>query len=67
MITIQLNGEAYQLQDTATVASLIESLTLDQDKIAVECNRDIVPRSQFDVQALAEGDRVEIITFVGGG
>jgi thiamine biosynthesis protein ThiS len=62
-----INGEARDLQAAATVAALVEALGLDRRKLAVERNREIVPRSAYAVTPLAEGDRIEIVAFVGGG
>jgi len=50
-----------------TVASLVEKLGLDARKVAIERNLEIVPRSTYASVALAEGDRLEIVNFVGGG
>lgn len=63
---IQLNGEAREV-DAATVAALVEALGLDLRKVAVERNLEIVPRSLCLATALAEGDRIEVVQFVGGG
>ncbi len=50
-----------------SLASLVERLGLDTRKIAVECNLEIVPRSAYAATMLSEGDRLEIVNFVGGG
>ncbi|HEX5007344.1 MAG TPA: sulfur carrier protein ThiS [Hyphomonadaceae bacterium] len=62
-----LNGEATTAPDSVTVASFLEGLGLPQKGVAVERNREIVPRSTFGSTILAEGDRIEIVQFVGGG
>lgn len=67
MITIKLNGEFRQLKNSITVASLIDELGLTGKRIAFERNGDIVPRSQFTIQNLQDGDAVEIVVAVGGG
>ena len=61
-----ING---QQQDSAagTLAQLIEQLGMKQDRVAVELNRNIVPRGQWPETRLAEGDNLEIVHFVGGG
>jgi thiamine biosynthesis protein ThiS len=64
---IHLNGEDHRLSDVATVADLVAQLGLDQRKVAVERNLEIVPRSLFAATLIAEGDRLEIVTFIGGG
>jgi sulfur carrier protein len=64
---IQLNGEAFELPDGATVAGLIDRLELAGRRVAVELNLDIVPRSQHATTALREGDQVEVVHAIGGG
>lgn len=63
---ITLNGEPHQTQ-AATIAALVESLSLDIAKVAVERNRVLVPRSLHGETALEDGDRIEVVQFVGGG
>ena len=65
-IQITLNGEARQVRE-GSIADLVASLGLDVKKVAVERNREIVPRSTLAEVALAEGDALEIVHFVGGG
>ena len=62
-----VNDEPRTLPDGATVADLVASLTLGPRRIAVEVNVQIVPRATYAQTVLHEGDRVEIIHFVGGG
>ncbi|MBD3745054.1 MAG: sulfur carrier protein ThiS [Sphingopyxis terrae] len=66
MISIILNGDARQVR-AGNIADLVASLGLDVKKVAVERNREIVPRSTLADVALAEGDALEIVHFVGGG
>lgn len=66
-ITIQLNGEPRTLDAGTTIAGLAESIGLDPTKVAVERNREIVPRSTLADVVLADGDELEIVHFVGGG
>ena len=63
---ITLNGEERRI-GAGDVAALVAELGLDSRKVAVECNLEIVPRSLYGDTALADGDRVEIVTFIGGG
>jgi thiamine biosynthesis protein ThiS len=63
---IQVNGEDRQIAAT-TVQGLVEELGFDIRKVAVERNLAIVPRSLHAETALAEGDRIELVQFVGGG
>lgn len=62
-----LNGEERDLTDVVTIADLVASLGLDARKVAVERNLEIAPRSTYADTALADGDRIEIVTFIGGG
>ena len=64
---ITLNGETRSFQDVANVAGLVAALGLDARKVAVERNLEIVPRSAYGKTPLADGDRIEIVAFVGGG
>lgn len=63
---IQVNGEVRETT-AATILALVEELGLDIRKVAVERNLEIVPRSLHGETALAEGDRIEVVQFVGGG
>lgn len=64
---IQINGEARDFPDSLSLAALIEQLGTKGDRVAVELNREIVPRSQWPQTSLRDGDRLEIVHFVGGG
>ena len=64
---IIVNGEAREVAEGASVATLIEELGLSGRRLAVELNLEIVPRSAYAVQPLAAGDRVEIVHAIGGG
>ena len=66
-MTIFLNGEAQELPEGATVAHLLEKLELAGQRLAVEVNEDVIPRSEHTVLKLGDGDRVEIVRAVGGG
>ena len=65
-ISVTVNGEVRQVPAGSTVASLIVLLGLT-GKVAVERNLDVVPRAEHGTTVLASGDRLEIVTFVGGG
>ncbi|WP_346017085.1 sulfur carrier protein ThiS [Pseudenhygromyxa sp. WMMC2535] len=67
MPTIVLNGEPRTTRDGQTVAELLAELDLDPRQVAVERNRDIVPRAEHGKTVLSEGDALEVVTFVGGG
>ena len=64
---ITVNGEEREIGAGATVAALLEALELKPERLAIELNRRIVRRADWGRTALAEGDRVEIVHFVGGG
>ena len=64
---LTINGEERELAAAPTIAALLAELGLDRRKLAVERNLEIVPRSLFGATVLAEGDRIEIVAFVGGG
>ena len=61
-----VNGEAREV-GASTVSALVQSLGLDVRKVAVERNQEIVPRSQYAVVLLHDGDALEIVHFIGGG
>lgn len=67
MLQLTVNGENRSMPASATVADLVTELKLDGRKIAVERNLEIVPRSLYAETALENGDRIEIVAFVGGG
>lgn len=63
---IQVNGEFREVE-AATILALIEELGLDIRKVAVERNLEIVPKSLHASTAIMDGDRIEVVQFVGGG
>jgi len=62
-----INGEEKQIADGLTVAALLRELALPAERVAIERNRDILPRSQWPATAVRPGDSFEIVTLVGGG
>jgi sulfur carrier protein len=66
-ITIQLNGDPYVIEGDARLTSLIEALKMKPSRIAVELNREVVPKADYGNVTLREGDELELINFVGGG
>ena len=64
---VTVNGEPHQLPDHLTVRGLIEHLGLTEGPVAVEKNREVVPRAEHESTPLGEGDVLEIVHFVGGG
>jgi thiamine biosynthesis protein ThiS len=67
LINIHVNGEARQVPEDLTLASLVDWLKMPADRVAVECNLEIVPRNQWSETTIREGDRLEVVHFVGGG
>ena len=63
---IQVNGEPRDVA-AATILALVEDLGLDARKVAVERNLSIVPKSLHATTPIADGDRIEVVQFVGGG
>lgn len=66
-IALTVNGDSLRVEAGLTVAGLIAKLELDTRKVAVERNLEIVPRSTYEAVRLEEGDRLEIVHFIGGG
>lgn len=64
---IVVNGEAREIEPSLTVAELLERLGLEPRRVAIEVNEKLVRRAEYDQTRLHEGDRVEIVTLVGGG
>ncbi len=62
-----MNGEARDVAEGTTVRALLEALSLGDTLVAVERNRMIVPKAEHATCALADGDTLEIVHFVGGG
>ena len=66
-MNLTVNGEARAFEGLSHVAALVAALGLDGRKVAVERNLEIVPRSAYGKTPLADGDRIEIVHFIGGG
>ncbi len=64
---VRLNGDALELPEATTILQLLERLKVRRDVVAVEVNREIVPRARHGDRPLQEGDAIEVVTFVGGG
>ena len=64
---IRLNGVEREVSDGTTVADLVAELALRTVQVAVERNHELVPREQHTATVLLDGDRVEVVTLVGGG
>jgi sulfur carrier protein len=66
-IKIELNGEPHEIAGDARLLALIERLKLPRARVAVEINRAVIPKAEWDRTILRPGDLVEIVNFVGGG
>ncbi len=66
-MNLTINGEPRQFSSNLTVAALLAELGLKSDRVAVELNRDLLPRDRWDTTPLNDGDKLEIVHFVGGG
>jgi thiamine biosynthesis protein ThiS len=66
-LTLRINGEQHSVPAPITVDALLSHLAVDDRQVAVERNRSIVPKAEFATTELAQGDELEIVTFVGGG
>lgn len=64
---LTINGEVRELSDCSTVKQLLESLQITATRVAVEVNLEIVPRATYGERTLQDGDKIEIVHFVGGG
>ena len=64
---ITLNGEKITLETGSNIVNLIDKLDLDVDKLAIERNLEIVPKSKFAMTIIEEGDKLELVHFIGGG
>ncbi len=66
-MTIIVNGEEHTYHEPLTVTNLLHTLNLRTEQVAVEVNLTILDRSNFPTWILQEGDKVEILSFIGGG
>ncbi len=66
-IHIWVNGKEHKFAQQLTITQLLAELCINPNIIAIECNCEIVPKSQYDRLRIQEGDKIEIIGFVGGG
>jgi thiamine biosynthesis protein ThiS len=66
-LRIRLNGEAKEIEEGTTLPALVESLSLAPERIAIEVNGEVVRRAEWPRVTLKEGDRIEVVHFVGGG
>jgi thiamine biosynthesis protein ThiS len=67
MMKLNVNGQERTVQPGATMETLLEQMELSPRRVAVERNRELLPRKLYDQTELADGDEIEIVTLVGGG
>ena len=66
-VTIQLNGDPFELAGPITVSALLDRLGIDPRRVAVELNLTVLKRGAFEATTIQAGDSMEIVNFVGGG
>ncbi len=66
-LSILVNGQTKQVRAGHTVAALVREMALEGRRVAIEINEEIVPRSRYGEHQLEAGDRVEVVTAIGGG
>ena len=66
-MTLTINGEPRGFENLSSLAELIDTLGIKGDRVAVELNRNLVSRAEWPTTAVRDGDRLEIVHFVGGG
>jgi len=64
---IVLNGDPVETIDGCSVETLLQQLGTSRERVAIELNADIVPKAGYEKQLLSDGDKIEIVHFVGGG
>ncbi len=67
MITIEFNGQSKEIDNQSTVELLLRLANVESRFCAVEVNLEIVPREQYPSKKLVQGDKIEVVTLVGGG
>jgi len=66
-VRLHVNGRPVELPEPATVTTLLRHLNTEDSRVAIERNCEVVPRREWAECRLSDGDRIEIVTFVGGG
>jgi len=66
-LRVQINGEVREITDELKLSELVKELSLAPERVAIELNQKVVRRTHWPETMLAEGDRIEIVHFVGGG
>jgi len=66
-MTIFINGEARELDDGLTVAGMLDALELPKQRVAIELNRQVIRKQEWESIKVSDNDRIEVVHFVGGG
>jgi len=66
-MTIFINGEARELEGVETLSNLLDTLGLPKQRIAIEVNRKVIRKQEWDTAVIADQDKIEVVHFVGGG
>jgi thiamine biosynthesis protein ThiS len=66
-VKVILNGAEREFDRDSTIAQLVDEITKDRSRVAVERNRMIVPRAEWEHSIVSDGDEIEVVTLVGGG
>ena len=66
-MTIFINGEARELDGVSTLAGLLDSLDLPKQRVAIELNKEVIRKQDWESTSVADNDKVEVVHFVGGG
>lgn len=64
---IQLNGESFVLEEDININDFLKKLTIDKNKVAIELNKNVVPKNSYSNTVITNKDVIEIVTFIGGG
>jgi len=64
---IQLNGENFVLEEDININDFLKKLSIDKNKVAIELNKNVVPKNSYSNTVITNKDVVEIVTFIGGG
>lgn len=67
LVKLTINGEEKEYINHLTIQELLKDLNIDSKRVAVELNSNIIPRYEMSKRGLKDGDKIEIVTFVGGG
>lgn len=66
-MTIFINGEAREMADGLNVAAMLDALDLPKQRVAIELNRRVIRKQEWDSTQVSDNDRIEVVHFVGGG